>query len=347
MKSTALATLAALCWAGGALAQVPVTQVSGAGIPPGQVDTTSQPSALLIFGLTAVAGDATNGLRPFVDASCNASQFTQCQVDPNLSVQLVPDTTAFAFQVGGPPNCIRFCALGQATGLDTGGIAFVTANDKGNGVLHQTQAGLYRVVFPSGVSIIGSKFGLGGNAPTAAVIETAGSTVLFGNLNNGNVLRFHCAYAADGDPCQSVETVGGVPGAKSRAFAIVGTDLYIATDRGLAVIRNVAGCSNNQGGCGNAQVVNDGVQGMVHSGIATGGVDTLYLAVGASVYRYTISSGERTLVATGFSFCPARTALLFLSGAGDLWFGDDTSCGAQPNTGRIFRAEAADLANLQ
>jgi hypothetical protein len=331
-------------WSSAALAQLSAVQVAGAGIPAGQVDAPSQPSSQALFGTTLMIGDVLNGWRDYVDASCNANQFAQCTVDPNTSTQLVPDTTFRRLQLGGQnPNpllaCGPFCQVGQVSALDASGTLFLTANDKGNGgVLHQTQAGLYRIIFPTGFDQIGAKFGLGGNGPTAVTVEVPGSTVLFGNLNNGSILRFHCAYSLFGDPCQSVETVGGNPnGAKSRGFALVGPDLYIAHEQGLARVRNVTACSNNQGGCGNAVPFNDGLQGQNHSGITTDGVDNLYMTVGSSVYQYTLSTNTKTLLSTGYSFCAARTNLIYLSG-GSLWWGDDKTCGAKPGTGRLWRA---------
>jgi len=349
-----LATLAAPVYA-----QVTATQVAGFGIPPGQVDAPDQPSGLTIFGSIAMVCDSFNGCRDYVDATCNATPFQACAVDPRTSTQLVPDTTFFAVQIGGHrgnPNadCGPGCMAGQPSALDPNGRQFFTFYDKGNGgVLHQTAAGLYTGFFPGGAAPVGSRLGLGGNRPAAVTIETVGTqgpngptggTVLLVNLNNPNIVRVHCAYALDGDPCQSAETVGGNPaGAKSRGIVLVGPDAYTATEHGLARIRNVTSCSNNQNGCGNAVAVDDGLLGQVHTGIASDGGDNLYLTVGTSVYRYSISTGgPATQLSSGYSFCPSVPNMIVVVGS-DLYWGDDTSCGAQVGTGRLWRASLASL----
>jgi len=78
-------------------------------------------------------------------------------------------------------------------------------------------------------------------------------------------------------------------------------------------------------------------------GLVSDGTDKLFMVVGASVYRYAVSTGVTTLLASGFSFCPARTNAMYLSPTGDLMWGDDTSCGVQPGTGRIWRLVGAGL----
>jgi hypothetical protein len=341
-KLSVILTIAAL-----SAAVAPAAGAAQTAIPTQVGSGADQPAAGLIFGTSFMVGDFFNGWQDYVDAGCNSNQFAQCTVDPNTSTQLVPDTTFFATRIGGHtgnPNsdCNPFCQMGGASPFDASGVAFITSNDKGNGgVIHQTVAGLYRVTFPSQVRIIGTKFGLGGNGPAAAAIEVPNSTVLFVNLGNGNILRFHCAYAADGDPCQSVETVGGNPnGSKSRSLAVVpngsgGLDLYVAHANGLSRVLNVTGCRNNQGGCGNAVAVNDGLQGQEHTGLATDGAN-LYMTIGSTVYGYDPVAGTKTIIGTGYSFCAGKPSMIFLSG-GNLWWGDDPSCGAQVGTGRFWR----------
>src|SRR5215471_6241207 len=139
-----LATLATPVWA-----QVTATQVAGAGIPQGQVDAPDQPSGLTIFGSIAMVCDSFNGCRDYVDASCNATPFQACAVDPRTSAQLVPDTTFFAVQIGGHrgnPNadCAPGCMVGHPPVLDPIGSQFFPFKEKGKGgVAHQRGPGLY------------------------------------------------------------------------------------------------------------------------------------------------------------------------------------------------------------
>jgi len=81
----------------------------------------------------------------------------------------------------------------------------------------------------------------------------------------------------------------------------------------------------------------------VHTGIASDGGDNLYLTVGTSVYRYSISAGgPATQLSSGYRFCPSVPNMIVVAGS-DLYWGDDTSCGAHVGTGRLWRASLAPL----
>jgi ligand-binding sensor domain-containing protein len=148
---------------------------------------------------------------------------------------------------------------------------------------------------------------------------------------------------------QAVESVGGTPnGRPMRAMAFVGSDLYVATDQGLAVVRNAGACVGNAGGCGNAALVQDGFAGASHVGLASDGAARLYFSVnGAGVFRYTPADRRVAAVASGFAFAGGHTNTLTLDGFGNLWIGDDTTDGALNFTGRLWRVSAASLASIQ
>ena len=113
---------------------------------------------------------------------------------------------------------------------------------------------------------------------------------IVGFLKNGNIKRVtNPSVLNPSSQNQTVETVGSTPNGRSmRAMAFVGADLYVATDQGLAVVRNAGACFGNAGGCGNAVPVQDGFAGTAHVGLASDGVSKLYFSVnGSGVFRYT------------------------------------------------------------
>jgi hypothetical protein len=121
----------------------------------------------------------------------------------------------------------------------------------------------------------------------------------------------------------------------------------MATDQGLAVVRNAAACIGNAGGCGNAVTVVDGFVGASHVGLASDGTSRLYFSVnGAGVFRYTPGDHRVVPVSSGFLFVGGHTNTLTLDGFGNLWIGDDTTDGALNFTGRLWRVGAAALATL-
>ncbi len=141
-----------------------------------------------------------------------------------------------------------------------------------------------------------------------------------------------------------------------RALAFVGSDLYLGSSDSFSVIKN-ATSPTCTGGC-NAVPIADGFGGRDHVGLATDGINRIYLAInGQGVYRYTISSGTTSAVSTsGFSptaqapvpyaFVGGHTNLLLLDRLGNLWIGDDTSDGAFNNAGRLWYISAGSLSTL-
>jgi hypothetical protein len=128
-------------------------------------------------------------------------------------------------------------------------------------------------------------------------------------------------------------------------MAFLASDLYLATDQGLAVVHNAAACINNTGGCGNAVQVNDGLGQAAHVGLTTDGAGKVYFSAAGSVYRYTPLDGRVVLVSTGFAFSDAHNNMLTLDPFGNLWVGDDPT---DVNfSGRLWRIPAARLATVQ
>ncbi len=131
-----------------------------------------------------------------------------------------------------------------------------------------------------------------------------------------------------------------------RAMAFLGSDLFFATDQGLAVIHNATTCLNNSGGCGNAVPVSDGFAGTPHVALTTDGVNRVYFSANGSVYRYTPADGRIATVVTGFFFVNGHTNMLTLDAFGNLWIGDDPGDGALNFSGRLWRIPASRLATV-
>lgn len=154
-----------------------------------------------------------------------------------------------------------------------------------------------------------------------------------------------------------MQPVGTSPnGRPIRSLAFAGADLYLATNDGLSVIKNAV-ASGCQGGCNGVRVA-DGFSGAAHLGLASDGLDRLYLAInGLGVYRYTISTGLTQLISTGgnnpqtgaalpFAFVGGSSNLMMLDRLGNLWVGDDSSDGKFNFTGRLWYISAGQLANI-
>jgi hypothetical protein len=122
------------------------------------------------------------------------------------------------------------------------------------------------------------------------------------------------------------------------------------------VIHNAV-ASTCLGGC-NGAPVNDGFLGVNHVGLASDGLNRLYMAVnGAGVYRYTISTHASQLISTGgsdpntgapltFAFVGGAGNMVMLDRLGNLWIGDDISDGRFNFNGRIWYISAGQLATL-
>jgi hypothetical protein len=200
----------------------------------------------------------------------------------------------------------------------------------------------------AGVSPVAQGLGLAGDQPTAVALGPDGKLYV-GFLKNGNIKRVtNPSLLNPTAQSQTVESVGSTPnGRPMRSMAFLGGDLYVATDQGLAVVHNVSACINNQGGCGNAVLLQDGFVGSAHVGVASDGTRLYFSVDGAgTVFRYTPTDGRVVPVSIGFAFVAGHTNTLTVDAFGNLWIGDDTTDGTLNFTGRLWRIAATGLASL-
>jgi streptogramin lyase len=266
--------------------------------------------------------------------------------------------TSTQWSLGGGGACIPWCSVGQVA-QDGSTRAYAAVYDHQKGQPGQVGGpGVWMVQFQSvfgdfspfaGVSPLAPGFGLGGDQPTAVALGPDGKLYV-GFLKNGNIKRVtNPSVLNPTSQNQTVESVGSTPnGRPMRAMAFLGADLYLATDQGLAVVRNVGACIGNQGGCGNAVPVQDGFTGATHVGVATDGAGKVYFSVNGAgaVYRYTPADGRVVPVSLGFAFVGGHTNTLSIDGFGNLWIGDDPTDGLFNFSGRLWRVPAAALASI-
>ena len=349
LKRIAMGIAGALLVSAFADAQVAADLVAASGIPAGNNFAPHTPAGMLIIGSNIWVGDEVQGLHHYVPADPN-------NVDPINTGKIMFDTNT-EWSVGGGTACIPWCSVGQIV-QDGSTRAYVASYDHAKGQPFQVGGpGVWMLEFQSafgnfspfaGLSPVAAGQGLSGDQPTAIALGPDGKLYV-GFLKNGNIKRVTNPSLMNPAPqSQKVESVGTTPNGRSiRAMAFVGPDLYVATDQGLAVVRNAGGCIANAAGCGNAVPVQDGFAGASHVGLATDGVSRLYFSVnGAGVFRYTPSDRRVTAVSSGFAFVAGHTNTLTLDAFGNLWIGDDTTDGALNFTGRLWRVPAASLALL-
>lgn len=338
-------------------AQVPAVQRAGFGLPPNQVAAPNTPGGSVVIGNQFYASDQVAGLRRYLPLD-------PANPDPIDNGILVYDSDQ-GDSVGGTALCIFFCSAGQVA-YDGNVTVYVPSYDHPKGQPGSLDfAGVWRLQLdPFAGSLraqnqLAPNAGLQGNQPTSVALGPDGNLYV-GFLKNGNVVRVVNPAIDGNDPVaaktQIVQSVGTAPnGRPVRAMTFVGKDLYLATTDSLAVIRNAV-ASTCLGGC-NGVPVPDGFAGVNHGGITTDGLDRIYEAVAGAVWRYTISTGQKTLVSTGgpdpntgaplsFVFVGGHTNLLQLDRLGNLWIGDDISDGRANFSGRIWYISAGALATL-
>ena len=349
MKKLAISLLISTAlWVAPAQAQVQADLVAATEIPAGRNFAPHTPSGMLIIGPNVWVGDEVQGLRHYVPVD-------PTNTDPLNTGNLMFDINT-EWSLGGGTACIPWCSVGQVA-QDGTSRSYVAVYDHQKGQPFQVGGpGIWMVQFQdtfgnfspfAGISPVAPGLGLAGDQPTAVVLGPDGNLYV-GFLKNGNIKRVTNPSQANSTPQnQTVQTVGGTPnGRASRAMAFLGSDLYIATDQGLAVVKNATACNNNQGGCGNAVPVADGFAGVSHVALTSDGVSRLYFSVNASVERYTPSTGAVSSISSGFAFVGGHTNTLTLDGFGNLWVGDDTTDGQLPFSGRLWRIPAASLATI-
>jgi hypothetical protein len=331
-----------------AVAQVTANLVAGQGIPAGYTFAPHTPAGMLIIGTNVWVGDEAQGLHHYIPVDPN-------NLDPINTGQLMFDTNA-EWSMGGGTACVPWCSVGQVA-QDGSTRAYVAVYDHAKGQPGQVGGpGVWMVQMQSvfgnfspfeGLSPVAAGQGLSGDQPTAIALGPDGKLYV-GFLKNGNIKRVTNPSVINPTPQnQTVESVGGTPnGRPMRAMAFLGPDLYVATDQGLAVVRNAGACLGNAGGCGNAVLVQDGFVGTAHVGLATDGASKVYISVNGGVFRYTPADQRVVPVSLGFAFVGGHTNTLTLDGFGNLWVGDDTTDGTLNFTGRLWRIPAAALAAI-
>jgi hypothetical protein len=281
--------------------------------------------------------------------------------DPINSGTLIFDTNQ-SHSLGGGELCLPFCEVGQVV-FDGSRNVYWAAYDHPKGGPATTFPGPWRgtpapSTFGEWVSNtqIAPNAGLAGNAPSAVALGPDGKLYI-GFLKDGTIVRISNPQLFNADSTQVVQTVGTAPnGRPVRALTFVGADLYIGTTESLAVIKN-ATAATCTGGC-NGVAITDGFSGSGHVGLATDGINRVYMAInGRGVMRYSIQSNTTSVVSTSglspttqapvpYAFVGGHTNLLYLDRLGNLWVGDDTSEGAIHNSGRLWYISAANLATL-
>jgi hypothetical protein len=301
---------------------------------------------MAIVGTNLWVGDAAQGFRHYIPIDPN-------NADPINTGQWTFDINS-NFSIGGG-SCFLFCSVGQVA-QDGNARVYIAVYDHAKGQpFAPAGGGVYMLPFLGdftfgafeGLVPVASGLGLSGDQPTALALGPDGKLYV-GFLKSGNIKRVTNPSTFNPTPqTQTVESVGSTPNGRSmRAMAFLGPDLYIATDQGLAMVRNVANCINNQGGCGNAVTVQDGHVGTAHVGLTSDGASRLYFSAAGTVFRFTPATNSVVTVSAGFLFVDGHTNTLSLDAFGNLWVGDDPTDGALNFSGRLWRIPAARLSTL-
>jgi hypothetical protein len=335
--------------------QVLAVERAAFGLPTGQVPAPNTPGGGVVVGKFVYVTDAVWGFRHYQPVDPN-------NADPINTGTLIFDNANDSMSLGGTSLCVLFCHAGQVA-YDGNQTVYITAYDHAKGQPGSLDMpGVWRVTadpvqgFLEPSALLAPRFGLAGNQPTSIALGPDGNLYV-GFLKNGNVVRITNPTLDPSSPTQIVQSVGTSPnGRPIRALAVVGADLYLASTGGLSVIKNAVS-SACQGGC-NGVVVNDGFNGANHVGIASDGINRLYIAIdGQGVWRYTISTGAMQLVSIGgtdgntgaflsYAFVGGNSNMVMLDRLGNLWIGDDASDGLTNFSGRIWYISAAALGSI-
>jgi hypothetical protein len=335
--------------------QVPATERAAAGLPAGQTAAPNTPGGGAVIGRFLYVTDAAWGFRNYQPADLN-------NPDPINNGTLIFNNANDGRSMGGTALCVFFCHAGQVA-YDGNQTVYITAYDQPKGQPGSVDMpGVWRATidpvqgFITPNARLVPNAGLQGNQPASIALGPDGSLYV-GFLKNGNVVRILNPSLDPSNPAQIVQSVGTSPnGRPIRGLAFAGSDLYLASTGGLSVIKNAVS-PTCLGGC-NGTVVADGFSGTAHLGIASDGINRLYMAIdGQGVWRYTISNGTMHLVSTGgddpntglpirFALVGGNSNLVMLDRLGNLWIGDDPSDGHANFSGRIWYISAAALGSL-
>ncbi|HLK66651.1 MAG TPA: hypothetical protein VKU19_24620 [Bryobacteraceae bacterium] len=346
MAGAFLLSMTGIAQSTGVQAELRSSNVLIPGPDPGEVSPTA-PAGSIVAGAQAWVCDAAAGFRPLVPLDNTTDPFLAIGTTSGIKLPISPTST--------PASCGQ-TAAGNGSVYITQAVVDTTLTPSiSRGVLRTAlDPTTGALVGPS--AYIATTAGLDGSQPTAASIGPDGNLYV-GFLKSGDVKKIMNPGAGIS---QVVQKIGSTPsGHPARAFAFIGSDLYIASVDALSVIKNATGCT---GSC-NAAPVSDGFSGVIHTGIASDAVGTLYFAVantfpgGSQIWRYVPSNGLYTFVsqsgadragtnASNFSFVSAKTDMLALDSTGNLWIGDDPSNGTVRGAGRIWTISAAALATL-
>jgi hypothetical protein len=349
---------AGLPFASSAQAQIVSTQRAGPGLPPGQTIAPNTPGGMVLIGSDIFIGDGAQGLR-------HLAPVDRTNPDPVNSGTLVFDTDQ-SHSIGGGTLCLPFCQVGQ---LAYDGVnVYATIYDHLKGGPATTFPGIWRLaptlpVQPNfsvwnSLTLLAPNAGLAGNQPSAIALGPDGNLYV-GFLKNGDIVRTTNVNPSpfSTNQTQVVQKIGTSPNGRAvRSLAFVGPDLYIGTTDNLARISNAISPACT-GGC-NGVALADGFSGIGHVGLATDGINRVYMAVnGRGVMRYSIQSQTTSVVSTSglnatlqapvpYSFVGGHSNLLLLDRLGNLWIGDDAADGAINFQGRLWYISAAQLATL-
>jgi hypothetical protein len=341
-----------------AQAQIVATQRAGQGLPAGQTIAPNTPGGMVLIGSDIFIGDGAQGLR-------HLAPVDQTNPDPVNSGTLVFDIDQ-SHSVGGGTLCLPFCQVGQ---LAYDGVnVYATIYDHQKGGPATTFPGVWRLsptlpVRPNfsvwnSLTLLAPNAGLAGNQPSAIAFGPDGNLYV-GFLKNGDILRITNVNPSpfSTNQAQTVQKIGTTPNGRTvRSLVFVGPDLYIGTTDNLARISNAISPSCT-GGCNGVALV-DSFSGIGHVGLATDGINRIYMAInGRGVMRYSIQSQRTSVVSTNglnptsqttvpYLFVGGHSNLLLLDRLGNLWIGDDASDGAFNFQGRLWYISAAQLATL-
>jgi hypothetical protein len=238
-------------------AQVTADLVAAPGIGPGPT-APHTPAGVVIIGSNIRVGDAIQGFGHYIPVDPNSA-------DPINTGQLMFDSNT-DWSIGGG-SCFIGCSVDQAA-QDGTSRAYLAVCDHLKGQPGNVGGpGIWMVQFQpvfsqfspfAELSPVAQRFGLGGDQTTATALGADGKLYI-GFLRNGNIERItNPSIENPTSQTQMVESVESTPNGRSmRAMAFLGADLYVATDQGLAVVRNAATCLNNAGRCGNAVLVKE------------------------------------------------------------------------------------------
>ena len=283
-------------------------------------------------GISAPRGGLVLGSNFWI--SDNAYNFTKLTFDPAIGIA-EPHTP--------PPANVFDVLLNLAK---PGQPAF----DAARSVIYMPSAqtktgGVYRSFYTAGLDTgsfslpvqLAPGAGLDGPRPNAVALGPDGQLYV-GFQSTGDIRRINNPAGIT----QTVQTIGkSSKGGQVYGLAFVGNDLYLAEKNGFSVIHNATACNS---GC-SATLMPHSIVGQSHLGIATDGVDTIYVATNNSIMRYTLSTQSQVLFANSGAL-PDRTIVPFmmagqmtatvLDAAGNLWVSDDTSGGVDRFHGRLW-----------